>query len=90
MINGGMPSGESLFRQSRREDRRQRPQPLLTDWRNKVKKQPEREAQEVALATELFIEGSLNMFAHPTNVNIRSRIVSFDLYEMGEQLKPPP
>lgn len=63
-------------------------QPLLTDWRNEVKKQPEREAQEVALATELFIEGSLNMFAHPTNVNIRSRIVSFDLYEMGEQLKP--
>lgn len=63
-------------------------QPLLTDWRNEVKKQPEREAEELALASELFIEGSLNMFAHETNVDIGSRIVTFDLYEMGEQLKP--
>lgn len=63
-------------------------QPLLSDWRNEVKKQPEREAEELALASELFIEGSLNMFAHETNVDIGSRIVAFDLYEMGEQLKP--
>ncbi|HWS41810.1 MAG TPA: DUF87 domain-containing protein, partial [Pseudoflavonifractor sp.] len=63
-------------------------QPVLTAWRNEVKRQPEREAQEVALASELFIEGSLNMFAHETNVDLRNRIVSFDLYEMGEQLKP--
>ncbi|MCI9403652.1 MAG: DUF87 domain-containing protein [Oscillospiraceae bacterium] len=63
-------------------------QPLLTDWRNEVKKQPEREAEELALASELFVEGSLNMFAHETNVDIGSRIVAFDLYEMGEQLKP--
>ena len=63
-------------------------QPLLTDWRSEVKAQPEREAQEVALASELFIEGSLNMFAHETNVDIGNRIVAFDLYEMGEQLKP--
>lgn len=28
------------------------------------------------------------MFAHETNVDIGSRIVAFDLYEMGEQLKP--
>ena len=48
----------------------------------------EREAQELALASELFVEGSLNMFAHETNVDIANRIVSFDLYEMGEQLKP--
>lgn len=63
-------------------------QPVLSDWRNEVKKQPEREAQELALASELFIEGSLNMFAHETNVDIANRILCFDLYEMGEQLKP--
>ncbi len=63
-------------------------QPILPDWRNEVKRQPEREAQELALASELFVEGSLNMFAHETNVDIANRIVSFDLYEMGEQLKP--
>lgn len=63
-------------------------QPLLSDWRNEVKRQPEREAQELALASELFVEGSLNMFAHETNVDIDNRIIVFDLYEMGDQLKP--
>ena len=63
-------------------------QPVLSDWRNEVKRQPEQEAQELALASELFVEGSLNMFAHETNADIANRIVSFDLYEMGEQLKP--
>ena len=63
-------------------------QPILSDWRNELKRQPEREAGELALASELFVEGSLNMFAHETNVDIANRIISFDLYEMGEQLKP--
>ena len=63
-------------------------QPVLSDWRNEIKRQPEREAQELALASELFVEGSLNMFAHETNVDIDSRIIVFDLYEMGDQLKP--
>ena len=63
-------------------------QPILSDWRNELKRQPEREAEELALASELFVEGSLNMFAHETNVDIANRIISFDLYEMGEQLKP--
>ena len=63
-------------------------QPILSDWRNEIKRQPEREAQELALASELFVEGSLNMFAHETNVDIENRIIVFDLYEMGDQLKP--
>ena len=63
-------------------------QPTLSDWRNEIKLQPEREAQELALASELFVEGSLNMFAHETNVDIDNRIIAFDLYEMGDQLKP--
>ena len=63
-------------------------QPVLSDWRNEIKRQPEREAQELALASELFVEGSLNMFAHETNMDMESRIIAFDLYEMGDQLKP--
>ena len=63
-------------------------QPILSEWRNEIKRQPDREAQDLALASELFVEGSLNMFAHETNVDIDSRIIVFDLYEMGDQLKP--
>nr|WP_325298747.1 hypothetical protein [uncultured Oscillibacter sp.] len=62
--------------------------PLLTDWRNEVIRQVDPEAREIALAAELITEGSLNVFAHPGNVNMDSRIVVLDLYEMGEQLRP--
>ena len=64
------------------------PMPLLTDWRNEVLKQVDPEAREIALAAELITEGSLNVFAHPGNVDMNSRIITQDLYEMGEQLRP--
>ena len=64
------------------------PTPLLSDWRKEVLKQSDPEARELALASEIITEGSLNIFAHPTNVDMNSRIVTIDLYEMGEQLRP--
>lgn len=64
------------------------PAPLLTDWRNEVLKQVDPEAREIALAAELITEGSLNVFAHPGNVDMNNRITVLDLYEMGEQLRP--
>ena len=64
------------------------PAPLLTDWRREVLKQPEPEARELALAAELITEGSLNVFAHHSDVDMSSRIICLDLYEMGEQLRP--
>lgn len=67
---------------------RQGKTPLLTDWRAEVLKQPEPEAKEIALASEIIIEGSLNIFAHPTNVDLSNRLTVLDLYEMGEQLRP--
>ena len=70
------------------KSRGRRPAPLLTDWRNEVMRQVDPEAREIALAAELITEGSLNVFAHEGNVNMSSRIVALDLYEMGEQLRP--
>ena len=64
------------------------PMPLLTDWRNEVMRQVDPEAREIALAAELITEGSLNVFAHPGNVDMDNRLVVLDLYEMGEQLRP--
>ncbi len=51
-------------------------------------KQPEPEAHGLALSAELFITGSLNTFAQPTNVNTNARIISYDIRELGEQLMP--
>lgn len=64
------------------------PVPLLTNWRKEVLRQPEPEAREIALAAELITEGSLNVFAHHSDVDMSNRIAVLDLYEMGEQLWP--
>lgn len=61
--------------------------PTLIDFRNILLKQPEEEAQELALALELFTQGSLNTFAKPSNVNVHSRILCYDILDLGEQLK---
>ena len=42
----------------------------------------------MALAIELFTEGSLNTFAKPTNVDTNARIVCYDIRDLGKQLLP--
>ena len=44
--------------------------------------------KDVALAIELFTEGSLNTFAKPTNVDTDARIVCYDIRDLGKQLLP--
>lgn len=61
--------------------------PTLMTLKNKLLEQPEKEAKQLALSLELFAEGSLNIFAHETNVNTNSRIISYDIYKIGKQLK---
>ena len=68
--------------------RGQGPSPLLTDWRKELIRQPEPEARELALTSEIITEGSLNVFAHRTNMDVDNRVMVYDLYEMGEQLRP--
>lgn len=61
--------------------------PTLITLREKLLEQEEKEAHELALSLELFTSGSLNVFAHPTNVDTNSRIISYDIYKLGKQLK---
>lgn len=61
--------------------------PTLNVLRNKLMEQPEKEAQELALKLELFTSGSLDAFAYETNVDIKSRMVVYDIMDLGEQLK---
>ena len=62
--------------------------PTLQDFHTELLKQPEEEAHDVALAMELFTEGSLNTFAKPTNVNANARILCYDIRDLGKQLLP--
>ena len=62
--------------------------PTLRTLRRKLLEQPEKKAKDLALALELFTSGSLDIFAHETNVDTSSRIISYDIHELGSQLKP--
>lgn len=61
--------------------------PVLEDLYNLLRKQEEPEAQRLATALEIYVTGSLNVFNHKTNVDIKNRIVCFDIKELGKQLK---
>ena len=61
--------------------------PILGDLYDEIKKQPEKEAQRIAAALELYVNGSLNIFNHRTNVDIHNRLVCFDIKELGTQLR---
>ena len=62
--------------------------PTLQDFHAELLRQPEEEARDVALAIELFTEGSLNTFAKPTNVDTGARILCYDIRDLGRQLLP--
>ena len=61
--------------------------PILEDLYNELRRQEEKEAQYIATALEIYVSGSLNVFNHRSNVNIENRVVSFDIKELGKQLK---
>ncbi len=62
--------------------------PTLKELYRCLLQQPEPEARGLALSSELFITGSLNTFAQPTNVDTGARILCYDIRELGEQLMP--
>ncbi|WP_130868942.1 VirB4-like conjugal transfer ATPase, CD1110 family [Intestinimonas massiliensis (ex Afouda et al. 2020)] len=62
--------------------------PTLQDFHAELLRQSEPEARDVALAIELFTEGSLNTFAKPTNVDTSSSILCYDIRDLGKQLQP--
>ena len=62
--------------------------PLMTDFYHILKEQNEMEAQELALCLELFVEGSLNIFNHHTNVDEDNRFTVYGIQDLGSQLAP--
>lgn len=61
--------------------------PTLNDFYDLLLQQPEPEAQNIALALELYCLGSLDTFAHKTNVKTNSRFVVYDIKDIGTGMK---
>jgi len=77
----------SVYRKYLQSNYRDNP-PTLQDFHAELLKQSEQEAQEIALAIELFTSGSLNTFAKPTNVDVNNRLICYDIHDLGKQLLP--
>ncbi len=61
--------------------------PVLGDLYDCLRSQKEPQAQRIATALEIYVNGSLKVFNHRTNVELDNRIVCFDIKELGKQLK---
>ncbi|MBF0015421.1 DUF87 domain-containing protein [Enterococcus casseliflavus] len=61
--------------------------PTLLDFFKVLKEQPEEEAAQLVTDLELYIEGSLAVFSHATNVDLTNRLVIYDIKDLGRQLK---
>ena len=63
--------------------------PILGDLMNALTAQHIPEADRVAQALDLYVNGSLNFFNHRTTVDISNRLVCFDIKGLGKNLKKP-
>ena len=61
--------------------------PVLGDLYACLRGQKEPQAQRIATALEIYVNGSLKVFNHQTNVKLDNRIVCYDIKELGKQLK---
>ncbi len=61
--------------------------PVLGDLYECLREQKEVQAQRIATALEIYVNGSLKVFNHRTNVELENRIICFDIKDLGKQLK---
>ena len=61
--------------------------PILQDLYEEIEKYGGDRARHIVDCMGIYVTGSLSVFNHRTNVDIESRIVCYDIKELGKQLK---
>ena len=70
------------------QDPRPENMPILGDLYDLLRKQTEPEAQNIATALEIYVNGSLNVFNHRSNIQMNNhRVLCFQLKSLGKALK---
>lgn len=69
------------------EDPENTPMPILEDLYNTIKNFDSPQAKHITDCMAIYVTGSLNVFNHPTNVDISNRVVCYDTKELGNALK---
>jgi hypothetical protein len=73
-----------LIYQEYLEDPRPQNIPVLTDLWNSLKRQETPEANGMAAALEIYVTGSQNFFNKRTNVDIRNRLVCYNIKDLSK------
>lgn len=60
--------------------------PILEDLYNLLMQQGE-VGKKLAIDLEIYVKGSLNIFNHHTNIDIKNRLVCFNIKEIGHKLQ---
>ncbi len=61
--------------------------PTFRDFYNALRGIQEKDAHYLASGLEIYTEGSLNIFAEKSNVDIHNRLICFNTKNLGKQLK---
>lgn len=62
--------------------------PTLIDLQNELDKEKDSpEGRTVAEGVEYYTKGSMNVFAHKTNIDVENRLVVFNVRDLGDQLR---
>lgn len=61
--------------------------PLLGDFYDILREQPEPEARDIALRYERYVRGALSFFNHESNVTFEKRITNVDFKDLSENMR---
>lgn len=61
--------------------------PTLGDFHGILREQPEREAEDIALRYERYVEGPFSFFNGQSNASLSNRITNIDMHELGQNMR---
>lgn len=61
--------------------------PTFREFYNIIKGIDQPEAKDLALTLEMYVFGTVDLFAHPTSVDMHNRFIVFDVRDLGANLK---
>ena len=62
--------------------------PVISDFRDELKKMKEPQAQDIVLCLERFTDGSMNFFNHQTNIDVHNRMILFSIRDTPKEMWP--
>jgi type IV secretory pathway VirB4 component len=80
---------DRVLRNIYNEFKKKEEEPVLKDFYNALVQEEEGVAKKIALDLEIYIKGSLDIFAQKSNINTKNRVICYDIKDLKDQLKTP-